>query len=392
MVVDLTDPDLYARGDPHAVWRDLRRHDPVHWHRQRHGPGFWAITRYSDIARISADPATFISAGGTSTMDLDAETKSPDDKVLGRTLVTTDPPRHNRLRALVNKAFTPRAVSRLEPYVRSAVTQILDDAFAREEIDFFADVAARLPFDIICELLGVPRDDRLALFRAISPFLEHTDDGGPRATALDLPSYFLQLVGRRADAPADDLISDLVGAELDGERLSTADTIALCVLLFVAGSETTMNAITGGMLAFVENPPQREPAVANLPRAVEEILRYVSPVMVSIIRTATRDVEVRGQLIRAGQKVTLWYPSANRDEEVFADGDRFDVARTPNEHITFGFGEHFCLGASLARLEIRVLFDEVFRRAGDVQLAGDVRRLRSNIFFAIDRMPVRVRR
>lgn len=397
--IDLTDPDLYAHGDPHAVWRHLRAQAPVYFHPQRSGPGFWVITKHSDVRAVSRDARTFISSGGTSTMDLErAETASLDYQIMQGTLVISDPPRHTRLRALVNKAFTPQAITRLEPFVRDVVARLLDGAIAQDGCDFAADVAARLPFTVICELLGVPEEDRASLFADIAPMLasqlEMAPEGGPVgiAAAMGIVEYLQRMVAARAYEPRTDMISELVRAEIDGERLTQADVLAMCILLFIAGSETTMNAISGGLLALVEHPGEWERFRADaslLPATgVEEILRWTSPTTVSMVRTATRDTVVRNRTIHAGDKVTLWYASADRDEDVFAEPDRFDVAREPNDHLAFGFGAHFCLGAGLARLEIRAVFEELLGRVSRVALAGPPARLRSNIFNGIEHLPV----
>ncbi len=402
--IDLTDPDLYATGDQHAVFRYLRANAPVFFQRQRSGPGFWAVTRYEDLRRVSRDTQSFISSGGTSTMDLENPgSASMDYEMMQGTLVITDPPRHTKLRALVNKAFTPQSVGRLEPFVRHVVGTVVDDAQAAGEGDFVADVAARLPYVVICELLGIPAEDRGTLFAAIKPMMVTDVDLAtekrmldPMQAATSLIDYLRDAIEQRAAGVGGrtDLISGLVDAEIDGQQLSRAEMLALCILLFIAGSETTMNGTSGGMLAFFEHPEQRARVAADpslLPGAVEEILRYVSPTLVSMVRTATRDVELRDVTIREGQKVTLWYGSANRDEEVFAEPDRFDVTRSPNEHLAFGLGAHFCLGAQLARLELRVIFEELFSRLPNLALAGEPRRLRSNIFNGLERLPVRFR-
>ncbi|MEX2558111.1 MAG: cytochrome P450, partial [Actinomycetota bacterium] len=250
--IDLTDHDLYASGRHHEVLRFLRTNAPVFWQRQRSGPGFWAITRYADVRRISRDTTGFISSGGTSTMDLERpDSASLDYQMMAGTLVITDPPRHTKLRALVNKAFTPQAVSALEPYVRRVVGQILDDVSARGSFDFVGGVAARLPFVVICEMLGVPDEDRAALFASIKPMLATGVDLAadtllnPMDAARGLIDYLGSLIDERGYRPRSDLVSGVVRAELDGEQLSRAEVLALCILLFIAGSETTMNAISG---------------------------------------------------------------------------------------------------------------------------------------------------
>jgi len=399
--VDLTDPDLYATGDPHAVWRFLRDTAPVFWQRQRSGPGFWAVMRYEDVRRVSREPLAFISSGGTSTMDLERpDSASLDYQIMRGTLVITDPPRHTKLRTLVNKAFTSQAVAALDPYVRRVVGQILDDVAARGTFDFVAAVASRLPFVVICEMLGVPDADRAGLFASIKPMLATEIDLAadtmlnPMGAAHGLIEYIGAMIDERGYRPREDLVSGVVGAELDGERLTRAEVLALCILLFIAGSETTMNAISGGMLAFFEHPEERERLAhdgALMPTAVEEILRWTSPTTVSMVRTATSEASLGDQRVAVGDKVTLWYGSANRDDAMFSEPDRFDVGRAPNDHVAFGYGAHFCLGAQLARLELRVIFSELFERLPDLRLAGEARRLRSNIFTGLERLPVATR-
>jgi cytochrome P450 len=397
---DLSDPNLYADGDPHAIWRWLREHAPVYWHGQRSGPGYWVITKHEDVRLVSRDARQFISSGGTSTMDLEhSDTASPAYEMLRRTLVITDPPQHTKLRALVNKAFTPQAVTRVEPVIRAVVAGLIQEARSKQEFDFVGDVAARVPFGVTCELVGIPGQDRGALFQSIAPIMgSHVDhapdeEGGPMAAAVALIDYLRGLIGERTRSPGRDLVSGLVGAELDGERLDTLDMLAMVILLFVAGVETTVNAISGGMRAFFDHPNERrrvEEDPSLWPTAVEEILRWTSPTMVSMVRTATDGYELRGQPIERGQKVTLWYGSANRDRDVFAGPDRFEVGRTPNDHLAFGHGAHFCLGASLARVEIRLALAAVLEGLPGLEPAGEPVRLRSNILSGFERMPVRV--
>jgi cytochrome P450 len=385
--IDLSDPELYAIGDPHAVWSRLREHAPVFFQQHGYGPGFWAITRYADVLALSSD-RRLSSAGGRSTLGK----QSMDGTDI---LVCTDPPRHTQLRALVNKAFTPRVVASLEGFIQAVIDGLVDAAIERGSCDFARDVAARVPYTVICELLGVPEQDRGPLPHAVRHFMEsRAHIHAEKRDGFELARYFLDLAHVRRTRPGDDLISRLVAAEIDGERLSDADILALAMLLFIAGAETTMNSVSGGLLAFIEHPDQRERLEADpslWPRAVEEILRFVSPVLNGMVRTATADIVVRDVTIAAGDKVTLWYPSANRDDEVFADPFHFDVARDPNNHVTFGAGPHFCLGASLARSEIRITLQTVLSTLKDVDLDGDVTRLRSNVSHSIEHLPVRYR-
>ncbi len=386
--IDLSDPELYATGDPHAIWTYLRANAPVFFQKHGFGPGFWAITRYDDVVALSSDRRLASSGGRTTT----GEPRQPGTEAAD-ILVVTDPPRHTQLRALVNKAFTPRVIASLEPYVQGIVDGIVDQLREQSTCDFATEVAARIPFTVICQLLGVPEADRGALSHAVGHFMEsraHVHDE-PRDD-IELGRYFLDLAHERRANPKDDLVSRLVGAEVNGERLSDADVLALATLLFIAGSETTMNGMSGGMLAFVEHPEQARRVTNDpslWPKAVDEILRWASPVLNGMVRTALDDIDVRGTRMAAGDKVTLWYPSANRDEDVFPEPFVFDIGRDPNPHVTFGAGWHFCLGASLARLEIRVALGTILRRLDTFEPDGEVTRLRSNVSNAIEHLPLR---
>ena len=405
--VNLASAGLFAQRMPHDIFRLLRREAPVHWTEggmrgAYRLPGFWSITRYDDLIAISRDPVTFISSKGI-TMMVDPENPTPSSG-LGKMLITMDPPRHVRLRRLVNKGFTPRAVGLLEPHVRGIVTEIIDAVAPSGACDFVTDIAAKLPVAVICEMMGVPREDWQKMFDLTNRVLgaddpEYQEEGADAVETAnqgqrEMFGYFGRLLAQRRSASGgqhEDLMSVLVDAEVDGERLTDEEILFFSYLLILAGNETTRNATSGGMLALVEHPDQRDRLLADpslLPSAIEEMLRWTSPVM-HMARHATRDVEMRGQTIRAGEKVLLWYPSANRDENVFPDPDRFDVARQPNEHVAFGIGEHFCLGAGLARLELRVMFEELLRRLPDIELAGPVERLRSTFIGGIKHMPVR---
>ena len=398
--IDLSDFELFVQGKAHEVWRLLRAEAPVHWNAGNElFPGFWSVTQYADVLTVSRDTTTYSSSRGISMM-VDPDNPTPASGA-GKMLITIDPPQHGRLRRLVNKGFTPRMVAQLEPSVRAITTSILDEVAPRGACDFVTDIAALLPLGVICALMGVPREDWGLMFTLTNRVLGAEDPeyqtiaGDARETAnqglREMFGYFVRLVTARREEPRDDLISVLTEAEMDGESLTDEEILYFCYLLIVAGNETTRNAISGGMLALCEHPAERARLAADaalLPTAVEEILRWTSPVM-HMARFVTRDTVLHGQPIRAGERVLMWYPSANRDAAVFPDADRFDVGRTPNEHIAFGLGEHFCLGAGLARQELRVMFETLLARLPDIALAGPVERLRSGFIGGIKHMPIR---
>ena len=398
--IDLTDFDLFVQGKAHDAWRLLRAEAPVHWNAGTAVfPGFWSVTTYADVLAVSRDTTTYSSQRGISMM-VDPDHPTPASGA-GKMLITMDPPHHVRLRRLVNKGFTPRMVAQLEPRVRAITHRIIDEVAPRGACDFVTDIAAQLPLGVICALMGVPPEDWELMFTLTNRVLGADDPeyqtvaGDAQETAnqglREMFGYCGRLVTARRAAPRDDLISVLTGAELDGEALTEEEILYFCYLLIVAGNETTRNAISGGMLALCEHPAGRARLAADaalLPTAIEEILRWTSPVL-HMARYVTRDTVLHGQPIRAGERVLLWYPSANRDAEVFPDADRFDVGRTPNEHLAFGLGEHFCLGAGLARQEVRVMVETLLARLPDLALAGPVERLRSGFIGGIKHMPVR---
>jgi cholest-4-en-3-one 26-monooxygenase len=393
--VDVYDPDIYVRGVPHDGFRLLRTEAPVHFHKEGTvGRGFWAVTRYADVLAVSKDPGLFSSRSGTNIPDYSQQ----DLSVIQLMMINMDPPQHAKYRKLARMGFTPRMVNKIEPLVRRAAADILDRVQATHEFDFVREVSAELPLIVLSDIMGVPQADRAKLFdwsnRLIGfddPEFQTSLEDGKQAAA-EVWMYANQLaMQRKAAAPDADLISALVHAQVDGDKLTDMELGCFFLLVAVAGNETTRNLISGGMLTLLEHRDQRDRLIADpslIPSAVEEMLRWISPVM-HFRRTVTRDTELHGQQLRAGDKVVVYYISANRDEEVFADGHRFDVARAPNEHLAFGAGEHFCLGASLARLEIKIMFEELLRRLPDVALAGPVRRLRSNFINGWKSIPVR---
>jgi cholest-4-en-3-one 26-monooxygenase len=400
--INLVDPELYEQGLPIEQWRLLRRYAPVRWSpRYRQWPAHYDITRYADIIRISRDPQTFSSAEGI-TASADPENPNPEDG-RGVIMIATDPPRHVRLRRLVNKSFTPRAVAQLEPHVRRIVDRIIDNVADRTSCDFVTEMAALLPLAVICDMVGVPEEEWGHMFALTNKSLGPDDPeyqiAGTDARETsniarrEMFGVFRNLIAERAGRPREDLMSVLLGARIDDDRLTDDEILYFLFLLIVAGNETTRNATTGGLQAMLElgdswERLQRDPSL--LPTAVEEVLRWTSPVM-HMARFATRDVEIRDVTIRRGEKIIMWYPSANRDEEVFPNGDVFDIARQPNDHLAFGIGEHFCLGASLARLELRVMYERLLQRMPEIELAGPPQRLRSNFIGGIKHMPIRYR-
>lgn len=393
--VDIYNPDNFVASWPEEMFRTLRLQAPVYFHPEPHGPGFWALTKYDDVLTVSRDSSAFSSYRGGWLID-----DSPPDELENMRLlmISKDPPEHTKLRNIVNKGFTPRMVARLEERIRGVCEELVEKAVAKGECDFVTTVAAELPLQVIVEMLGVPQADRHKVFDWSNRLIGfddpeyQTSHEDAQVVSAEMYAYANQLALERKAHPSEDLISILVEAEVDGHRLTELEFDLFFILLTVAGNETTRNSISGGMLAMIENPGELDRLIADPslgPTATEEVIRWVSPVMY-FRRTATKDVELRGQLVRRGQKVAMYYGSANRDEEAFAEPDRFDVGRHPNEHVAFGGGgTHFCLGANLARLEIRVLFEELVKRVSGAELTGPVRRLRSNFINGIKEMPVR---
>jgi cholest-4-en-3-one 26-monooxygenase len=400
--IDLLDRDRFTEGIPHDWFTWLREHAPVYRHPEPGGPGFWVISKHADVVTCNRDAQTFSSAanyGGP--VGIEGPTAPlPGAEGIGRMMLYMDPPDHTRYRKLVNRGFTPRMIGALEVHVRDLTRRILDEAVAKRDCDFVVDIAAELPLEVIAELLGVPRDDRHKIFDWSNRMVGSEDpeymvsDEETFEAQVEMFGYAQQLADQRRSDLRDDIVSTLLTAEIDGDRLDEMDFNMFFMLLSVAGNETTRNAIAHGMSAFLEHPAQYELLAADpagmIPAATEEILRWASPVMY-FRRNVLRDTELRGQEIKAGDKVTLWYISANRDDEVFDDPFTFDIRRDPNPHIAFGGGgPHFCLGAQLARLEIRVLFEELAARIPRIERLGEPDRLRSNFIGGIKHLPVRL--
>lgn len=399
--------DDFAERVPHETFALLRREAPVWWYDWPHGRGFWCVTKHADVVSISRDTKTFTSEQGANLEDLDEEQRTARQSML-----ETDPPRHTRLRGLVGPPFTPRAVKAYELALRELTAAVLDRALPLGEFDFVEEIAKQLPIRVLARLLGAPDEDTDPLIAWGDRMIGNTDPemtdvlhDSPESeryrllpfrspAALELFEYGHRLAAERRREPSDDLVSKLVHAEIDGERLSEREFDTMFLLLVVAGNETTRQAIAHGMLALAEHRDQwdrlREDPELVWTAGADEILRWSSPVL-HFRRTATRDVELRGQTIRAGEKVVVWYVSANFDEEVFEDPLRFDVGRRPNAHVTFGGGgPHYCLGAHLAKLEVQVMFDMLLPRLAGLELLGPPERMRTNFTNALKRMPVRV--
>jgi cholest-4-en-3-one 26-monooxygenase len=400
--IDLLDRDIFTRGIPHEWFTWLRQNAPVYRHPEPDGPGFWVFSKYEDVVHAGRDAATFSSeqsrGGVVGLEELTEEqlAQAPPSEG-GNMMLTMDPPEHTRYRKLVNKGFTPRMIHALEPHIRDLTGRIIDGAIAKGQVDFVVDVAAELPLQAIAELLGVPMEERHKIFEWSNKMIGSEDPeysvsmDEVQDSFVQMFLYAQQLADQRRAEPRDDIVTTLLNAEVDGDRLSEMDFNVFFLLLAVAGNETTRNAIAHGMNAFLDHPDQYEEVVADpslIPNATEEILRWASPVMY-FRRNVTKDTEVRGHHIKAGDKVSIWYVSANRDEDVFPDPFQFDIHRSPNDHVAFGGGgPHFCLGANLARLEIRALFEEMAKRVPRVRRVGEPDRLRSNFIGGIKHLPV----
>jgi cytochrome P450 len=398
--INLSDIEFWRRPDRDACFATLRRERPCAWFEEfdvpgleaMKGPGYWAVTRYADVMQVSRHPELFISGKGVNIVDT-----PPDWNEFFGSMISMDAPRHTKLRLLVNKAFMPKTVARIEADVRLKARAIVDRIAPLGRCDFVADVAAALPLQVICEMMGIPESQWHGVFERTNVILgagdpEYgTDPGIIINAAVELSQLAQELGRRRLAEPTDDLISALMHAEVDGQRLTTEELGSFFILLVVAGNETTRNAISHGMKALTDHPAERRALMDDfervIPTAVEEIVRWASPV-IHFRRTAARDTEVAGQAIREGDKVTIWYNSANRDETVFHEPYTFDVRREPNEHVGFGAGgPHFCLGANLARREIQVMFRELLHRVPDIRVSGEPDMLLSGFIHGIKRMP-----
>jgi len=400
-VLDLIDPERYARrGYPHEVWTRLRAEAPVAYFAPEGYEPFWAITKHADVLEISKQPLRFSSEQGI-TLRPAGVVFPPSEMV-----VMLDPPRHGPVRRVANGRFTPRAVRSQRDDIERIAVEILDAAApagASGELDFVERIAAPFPLAVIAWVLGVPSDDWELLFRWTNEVIGKDDPEyrRPGETAgqtskrarSELQAYFQSLIDERRRDARDDLVSELISGEIDGKLLTEEQLVSYCELLVEAGNETTRNAVSGGLLAFFEHGDEWEKLRADpelLPDAVEEILRWASPIS-HFTRTATEDYELRGVTIGAGEQVAIYFASANRDEEVFEDPFEFRVDRRPNPHLAFGFGEHFCMGAHVARVELETIFRHLLARLASFEVAGTVERLSSIVNGSIKHLPLRYR-
>jgi cholest-4-en-3-one 26-monooxygenase len=401
--IDLTDMDRFQDAFPHEWFTFLRREAPVWFHppngTEGNERGFWVVTKYEDLIQVSRDWQSYSSekAPGSETGGIMIPDTGPESGV-GTMMLMMDPPQHTRYRKLVSSAFTPRVIRLFEETIRRRSREIVDRVIDRGECDFVTDIAAELPLQAIAEILGVPQEDRGRLFEWSNKLVGSTDPeylvspDEAMNVSIEMFTYANALGQEKRIAPTDDIVSAIANAQVEGEQLSETEFDMFFMLLTVAGNETTRNAITHGMMAFFDFPDEWERLCANsdlFDSAAEEIVRWASPV-IYFRRSVTHDTELRGHEIKAGDKMTIWYPSANRDEDVFDRPFDFDIGRNPNPHIGFGGrGPHICLGANLARVEIKAIFDELTRRMPDIAAAGSPARLRSNFIHGIKHLPVK---
>ena len=395
---DFTDPDLYAVRVPSEEFAELRRTAPVWWNAQRRGSagfdddGYWVVTRHADILEISRRSELYSSWENTALIRFQEGIERDAIEMQRVILLNIDPPEHTKVRGIVSRGFTPRSVANMRDNLRERAERIVATALAKGSGDFVTDVACELPLQAIAELIGVPQEDRKKIFQWSNAMVGSDDpEFGDEGTiaAMEILAYAMEMAEDRRVNPRGDIVTKLVNAEIDGEHLSSDEFGYFVLMLAVAGNETTRNAISHGMMAFFDNPDQWELFKAERPEtAADEIIRWGTPVTV-FQRTATADTELGGQQIKKGQRLGLFYRSANFDEDVFDHPERFDILRDPNPHVGLGgFGAHYCLGASLAKLEIGLIFNAIADAMPDIQPAGEAERLRSGWLNGIKRLPV----
>jgi cholest-4-en-3-one 26-monooxygenase len=399
---DPTDPELCEQGVPLRELLELRRTSPVWWVEQEPAAragfdghtGYWAVSRHADVAAVSKNSKDFSSHEDGAIIRFAPDMTREQIDLQGVMLINQDPPDHTKIRQIISRGFTPRSIEALHGTLRERADTIVDDALAKGEGDFVFDVAAELPLQAIADLIGIPQEDRRKVFDWSNQMMSYDDpevDGEPDVAAAEILGYAMGLADERRRSPGDDIITKLITADVDGHGELTEDEFGyFVIMLSVAGNETTRNAITHGMHAFFQHPDQWELYKRERPpSAVDEIIRWATPVTV-FQRTALNDVAVGDVTVQEGQRVGLFYASANHDEDVFTDPGSFDITREPNPHLSFGgHGAHYCIGANLARLEVELMFNAIADRMPDIEQVGEPRRLRHGWINGIKELPVR---
>ena len=398
----LIDPQCYAEhGYPHELWSQLRRDAPVKHFEPEGWPAFWAITKHADIIEISKQPDVFLNAPGmTLVRHRDGQEEAPPPQI--KTVINMDPPEHRKYRAVASGYFSPRAISQLDVLVTQTARQLVDGLGRSGECDFVTEIASQHPLKIIARILGVPESDEPFILKLTNELFGSEDaefqrdenrEAGMREMFAEFWNYFSSVMAERRREPRDDLASVFANARIDGEPMGELETMGYCLIAFTAGHETTRGAIGGGFFELLQNPQVRERWAREpelTPYAIDELIRHVTPVN-TMVRTASSDYELRGQKIRSGDRLVLFYASANRDEEVFESPDEIVLDRNPNRHIAFGVGEHFCMGAHLARKTSGAMFRELVTRIESAELIGEPQRTASNLVPGFKHLPIRYR-
>lgn len=392
-MIDLASPETYANGIPHDEFRRLRDTHPVAWHPEKNGTGFWAVTRYADIVKVLRTPDVFSShRGGCRLEDLPPEFLAK----VRENMMNSDPPQHTRLRKLTNHVFSPKRVGALEHRIIEHARRLVDRLIGRTSCDFAAEVAGEMPLFVICEILGIPEADRAHLYSLTDRMFGSISEDrqvamqDSMAAAEQMRVYAANLADKRGDARGEDFVSDLLDAEIDGRKLTRSEFQAFFTLLFNAGADTTRSALCFGLdllMRHRDSLDRLQSDLALLPQAIEEILRFET-IVIQFRRTAIVETELGGQRIAEGDKVVVFFPSGNRDERVFQDPDRFDITRSPNQHLAFGHGTHFCLGAPLARMESLQLFRELFSRLRGFRPSGPLTCGKTNFVRGVHSQPI----
>ena len=397
----LVDPDRYAElGYPHVEWAALRRDAPVEFFEPEGWPAFWAVTRHADIVEISKDPVRYLNGPGMTYVRHARDAGGDGNPPQMKTIINKDPPEHRKYRKIASPYFTPRALARLDELVARTARALVDGLGREGECDFITDIAAQHPLKVLSSILGIPEEQEPLvlkltneLFGSDDPELARDSENREeaiRSLFMDFHGYFSQVIEERRASPSDDFASIIANAEVDGAPMGPIETMGYCLITFTAGHETTRGGIGGGMLALIESPEQRRRWAADLsltPTAIDEIIRYVTPVN-HMVRTASEDCVLAGRDIKAGDRLVLFYASANRDDAVFETPDELCLDRNPNPHLAFGIGEHFCLGAHLARKTSGAIFRELVSRLEHVELVGTPERTASILVPGLKHLPI----